>query len=104
MTSFQIDPPNPDYFIFYTGNAASGHNYGLESDVEWRAIDRVTLGADLGLLQTYFEDFVQQGPTGATIALCFSRSSECAALAGSRECHLSRSARALCAHRCHRHG
>ena len=67
-TSFQSDPTNPDYFVFYTGNAASGHNYGLESDVEWRVIDRVTLGADLGLLQTYFEDFVQQGASGATTA------------------------------------
>jgi iron complex outermembrane recepter protein len=66
VTSFQSDPTNPDDFIYYTGNAASGHNYGLESDVEWRATDRVTLGADLGLLQTHFEDFVQQGATGAT--------------------------------------
>jgi iron complex outermembrane receptor protein len=65
-TSFQSDPTNPDDFVFYTGNAASGHNYGLESDVDWRATDRVTLGADLGLLQTYFEDFVQQGASGAT--------------------------------------
>ena len=65
-TSFQSDPRNPDDFVFYTGNAASGHNYGLESDVEWRAADRVTLGADLGLLQSYFEDFVQQGASGAT--------------------------------------
>jgi iron complex outermembrane receptor protein len=67
-TSFQSDPENPDDFVFYTGNAASGHNYGLESDVAWRAADRVTLGADLGLLQTYFEDFVQQGSSGANIA------------------------------------
>ncbi len=67
-TGFQSNPTNPDYFVFYTGNAASGHNYGLESDVEWRVIDRVTLGADLGLLQTYFEDFVQQGASGATTA------------------------------------
>jgi len=65
-TSFQSDPTNPDDFVFYTGNAASGHNYGLESDIDWRASDRVTLGADLGLLQTYFEDFVQQGLTGAS--------------------------------------
>jgi len=65
-TSFQSDPTNPDHFVYYTGNAASGHNYGLESDVEWRATDRVTLGADIGLLQTYFEDFVQQGTAGAT--------------------------------------
>jgi iron complex outermembrane recepter protein len=65
-TNFQSVPDNPDDFVFYTGNAASGHTYGLESDLEWRAADRVTLGADLGLLQTYFEDFVQQGLTGAT--------------------------------------
>ena len=65
-TSFQSDPTNPDYFVYYTGNAASGHNYGLESEVAWRVIDTVTLGADLGLLQTHFENFVQQGPTGAT--------------------------------------
>jgi iron complex outermembrane recepter protein len=66
-TNFQSDPSNPDDFVFYTGNAASGHNYGLESDVDWRATERVTLGADLGLLQTYFEDFVQQGPSGTTL-------------------------------------
>jgi iron complex outermembrane recepter protein len=66
-TSFQSDPSNPDDFVFYTGNAASGHNYGLESDVDWRATDRVTLGADLGLLQTSFEDFVQQGASGTTL-------------------------------------
>jgi iron complex outermembrane receptor protein len=65
-TSFQSDPSNPDDFVYYTGNAASGRNYGLESDVVWRASERVTLGADLGLLQSHFEDFVQQGPTGAT--------------------------------------
>ena len=66
-SSLQSDPENPDTFVYYTGNAASGHNYGLESDVEWRATDRVTLSADLGLLQTYFENFVQQGPAGGTM-------------------------------------
>jgi outer membrane receptor protein involved in Fe transport len=66
-TSFQSNPQNPDDFVFYTGNAASGHNYGLESDLEWRAAERLTLGADLGLLQSYFEDFVQQGASGTTV-------------------------------------
>jgi iron complex outermembrane receptor protein len=65
-TSFQSDPTNPDDFVFYTGNAASGHNYGLESEVGWLATERVTLSADLGLLQTHFEDFVQQGGSGET--------------------------------------
>jgi outer membrane receptor protein involved in Fe transport len=66
-TSFQSDPSNPDAFTFYTGNAASGRNYGLESELAWRAADRVTLGGDLGLLQTHFENFEQQGPAGATL-------------------------------------
>ena len=65
-TSFQSDPNNPDLFVYYTGNAASGRNYGLESEVEWRATDSITLGGDLGLLQTHFENFVQQGPAGTT--------------------------------------
>jgi outer membrane receptor protein involved in Fe transport len=65
-TSFQSDPKNPDDFVFYTGNAASGHNDGVESDLTWRAADGLTLGADLGLLQSYFEDFVQQGSQGTT--------------------------------------
>jgi outer membrane receptor protein involved in Fe transport len=67
-TSFQSDPSNPDAFTYYTGNAASGRNYGLEGDFSWRVADRVTLGGNLGLLQTHFEDFVQQGPTGSTSA------------------------------------
>jgi len=68
-TSFQSDPTNPDDFVFYTGNAASGRNFGLESDIEWRVAERLTLGADLGLLQTHFEDFVQQGATGDSTAV-----------------------------------
>jgi len=68
LTSFQSDPQNPDYFVYYTGNAVSGHNYGLESDIAWQATDRLILGADIGLLQSYFEDFdVQQGATSAII-------------------------------------
>jgi len=67
ITSFQSDPDNPDDFIYYTGNATSGRNYGLESDWAWRATERVTLGGSLGLLQTHFENFVQQGPTGANL-------------------------------------
>jgi iron complex outermembrane receptor protein len=65
-TSFQSDPTNPDAFVYYTGNAASGHNYGFEGDFEWRATDTVAVGGDLGLLQTHFEDFVQQGTSGTT--------------------------------------
>jgi iron complex outermembrane recepter protein len=66
-TSFQSDPSDPNTFSLYTGNAARGHNYGLESDVQWRATRYIELGASLGLLRTYFEDFVQQGADGTTL-------------------------------------
>ena len=66
-TSFQSDPTDPNTFVLYTGNAARGHNYGLESDVQWRATEHLELGASLGLLRTYFEDFVQQGADGTTL-------------------------------------
>jgi len=66
-TSFQSVPTDPNTFILYTGNAARGHNYGLESDVDWRASSRFTFGASLGLLRTFFEDFVQQGADGSTL-------------------------------------
>jgi hypothetical protein len=39
-TSEQLDPSNPDDFTFYTGNADSGRNYGLESEAAWRVIAR----------------------------------------------------------------
>jgi iron complex outermembrane recepter protein len=66
-TSFQSDPSDPNTFVLYTGNAARGHNYGLESDLQWRATERLELGGSLGLLRTYFEDFVQQGANGTTL-------------------------------------
>lgn len=66
-TSFQSDPTDPNTFSFYTGNSARGHNYGLESDLEWRATARLEVGGSLGLLRTYFEDFVQQGTDGSTL-------------------------------------
>jgi outer membrane receptor protein involved in Fe transport len=67
ITSYQGSPDNPDGFTYYTANAQSGRNYGLETDVEWRPIARVTLGADLGLLHTHFEDLaVLQGASSVT--------------------------------------
>jgi iron complex outermembrane receptor protein len=62
-TSFQSDPTNPNTFTYYTGNADSGRNYGLEGDIAWRATDTLTLGTSLGLLHTQFKDFAQLGTT-----------------------------------------
>ena len=61
LTGEQLDPNNPNTFIFYTGNATSGYNYGLESTLDWAAARSVTFGASLGLLQTQYHGFVQNG-------------------------------------------
>ena len=42
LTGEQLDPSNPNTFIFFTGNAKSGFNYGLESTASWAATQ--TLG------------------------------------------------------------
>jgi outer membrane receptor protein involved in Fe transport len=61
LTGEQLVPDNPDTFIFYTGNAKSGYNYGLESTLEWRATQKLEVGGSLGLLQTLYRGFVQDG-------------------------------------------
>lgn len=61
LTGEQLVPDNPDTFIFYTGNARSGYNYGLESALTWAATSRLSLGGSLGLLQTLYRGFVQNG-------------------------------------------
>jgi iron complex outermembrane recepter protein len=58
-TSEQLDPSDPNTFAYFTGNADSGFNYGLESDVQWQATQALTLAASLGLLQTRYHGFVQ---------------------------------------------
>jgi outer membrane receptor protein involved in Fe transport len=63
LTGEQLDPNNPNTFIFYTGNAASGYNYGLESHFDWAATQTLSLGGSLGLLQTKYHGFVQNGVT-----------------------------------------
>jgi len=60
-TSEQLDPSDPNTFVMFTGNADSGFNYGLESDVQWQATRALTFGASLGLLQTRYHGFVQDG-------------------------------------------
>ncbi len=58
-TSEQLDPSNPDTFTLFTGNADSGFNYGLESEVQWQATRSLALAASLGLLQTRYHGFIQ---------------------------------------------
>jgi iron complex outermembrane recepter protein len=60
-TSTQSDPKDPNTFVLYTGNAASGRNFGLEAEVSGRLARSLELGGSLGLLQTRFRDFTQSG-------------------------------------------
>ena len=63
LTSEQLDPNNPNTFVFFTGNAKSGFNYGLESTATWAASQSLEFGASLGLLQSRYHGFVQNGVT-----------------------------------------
>jgi iron complex outermembrane recepter protein len=63
LTGEQLDPSNPNTFIFFTGNAKSGFNYGLESTLSWAATKSLEFGGSLGLLQSEYHGFVQNGVT-----------------------------------------
>jgi outer membrane receptor protein involved in Fe transport len=45
-------------FIDYISNAAEGNNYGLELELTWLATDSLRLYANLGLLETEFDEYV----------------------------------------------
>jgi outer membrane receptor protein involved in Fe transport len=55
--SFQLDPGDPLTYVFYTDNAASGRNFGLEASGAWQPLERLTLAASLGLLHTQYVDY-----------------------------------------------
>jgi outer membrane receptor protein involved in Fe transport len=61
LSGEQLVANNPNTFIFYTGNAQSGYNYGLETTLAWAAASRLEFGGSLGLLQTLYRGFVQNG-------------------------------------------
>ena len=48
-------------FIEYIGNAAEGYNQGVEVGLSWRAVDNLTLFAEVGLLDTEFSDYTAVG-------------------------------------------
>lgn len=57
--SFLIPQPGgATSFVDYTANAAEGENYGAEIEIDWLASDRLQLWANLGLLHTEFDDYV----------------------------------------------
>jgi outer membrane receptor protein involved in Fe transport len=56
-TSVQLDPNNPTTFVFYTDNAGSGTNAGVEASGTWRALPRLSLRASVGWLETQIDEF-----------------------------------------------
>ena len=57
-TSFQVDPGDPLSYIFFTNNAASGRNYGLEAELDWRPLPPLRVQGTLGLLHTEYIDYL----------------------------------------------
>jgi len=57
-TSFQSDPNDPLTYIYYTGNAAEGENYGLEMDALWQVNRNLSLHGSLGYLKAQYTDYV----------------------------------------------
>ncbi len=56
-TSLQVDPADPLSFVFFTDNAASGYNYGIEAEAAWQLSRSWRLDASLALLRTQYERF-----------------------------------------------
>jgi outer membrane receptor protein involved in Fe transport len=56
-TSFQLDPGDPLSYVFFTDNAASGRNYGVEASATWRPVDSLQFQATLGWLETEYLDY-----------------------------------------------
>jgi outer membrane receptor protein involved in Fe transport len=54
----RVRPDGSSEFIEYTGNAASGDNYGLEAEVRYRPTQRLELFGSLGLLSSEYHNFV----------------------------------------------
>ncbi len=62
-SSVQTDPTDPLTFLLLTDNAARGENYGVESQLGWRPVQALRLGATIGLLRARFVDYTVAGRT-----------------------------------------
>jgi outer membrane receptor protein involved in Fe transport len=57
-TERPIPGSNAVEFIEYTGNAAEGFNQGIEAELTFAATDRLSLFANVGWLDTEFENYI----------------------------------------------
>jgi iron complex outermembrane recepter protein len=60
-TGEQLDPSDPNSYVFFTDNASKGYNYGVESSLRWQLTDQWRVDGSLGLLRTRYQDYDQGG-------------------------------------------
>ena len=60
-TGDQLDPSDPNSYVFFTDNASRGYNYGIESSLRWQLTSQFDVNASLGLLRTRYQDYDQGG-------------------------------------------
>jgi outer membrane receptor protein involved in Fe transport len=51
-TGRQLDPTDPNTYLFITGNLPRGYSAGLEASLQYALVPAVTVGGSLGLLRT----------------------------------------------------
>ncbi|MEJ1961393.1 MAG: TonB-dependent receptor [Gammaproteobacteria bacterium] len=60
-TGDQLDPSDPNSYVFFTDNASRGINEGLEASVRWEITSEWEVNGSLGLLHTRYMDYDQGG-------------------------------------------
>ncbi len=60
-TGDQLDPSDPNSYVFFTDNASRGYNYGLESSLRVQLTEQWQIDGSLGLLRTRYQDYDQGG-------------------------------------------
>ncbi len=61
QTGEQLVPSDPNTFVLYNVNAPSGRNFGLESDLAWKPVDLLELGASASALNSSFNGLTLDG-------------------------------------------
>jgi iron complex outermembrane receptor protein len=56
-TGDQLEPSDPNSFVFFTTNADRGSNYGVESTLRWQVVPTLEVGASLALLRSSLEGY-----------------------------------------------
>jgi outer membrane receptor protein involved in Fe transport len=60
LISSQVDPTDPNTFLFLTQNAAKGINYGFEGNLNFEITEHIEIYGNLGILKTEIRDWVSR--------------------------------------------